>query len=160
MPVILIIAGSRRCNPTPPEITSEVLRLPIRWDLGADGSSPPVVEQIRERISEVVTGDAPGSDRAGARWAAELGIPVHHEPVTREDIERWGKYLGPRMRNRRMAERATHAICFWDGQSAGTPDMAMRMLCRGKYVQAAPHQREKRHQTRPATEPKGRAAPA
>lgn len=141
MLVSLVIAGSRGCNPTDEQITAEVMRLPIDW--GDGGPSKAAIPNV---VGEIVCGDARGSDRAGERWARAMGIPVHHEPILEEDIRRYGKYAGPRMRNRRMAERGTHAICFWDGLSAGTPDMAMRMLCRGKPVIGAPCRRERRGQ--------------
>lgn len=152
MQVRLIIAGSRGCNPTDEQITAEVAKLPVDW--GEAGATP---EMIRVRIVEVVCGDAAGSDLAGERWARGLGIPVHHEPIREEDIRQFGKYLGPRMRNRRMAERGTHAIVFWDGMSGGTPDMAIRMLCRGKHVQAVPCRREARRARRQPNSQRGAA---
>lgn len=140
-PIRLIIAGSRGCNPTDEMITAEVIRLPLDWGTDVDGER---IALIPEKIGEVVCGTAKGADIAGQRWAIALGIPVHYEPITDQDVRRWGKWAAPKMRNRRMAERGDMAICWWDGLSSGTPDMAIRMVIRGKHVQAVPCKRERR----------------
>lgn len=147
MGIRLVIAGSKGCDPTDMQIetaVAEILCLDTRQDRG-------VVEmQLRECVEEVICGCAPGADRAGERWAKLVGVPVHSEPITAEDVRRWGKYAAPKQRNRRMAERATHALCFWDGMSSGTPDMALRMIIRGKPVVAVPCHRRKRQPKQPA----------
>lgn len=144
--ISLVIAGSRGVDPTDEEITAEVIKLPLGWGAG-DSDEVPValrVHEIPALIREIVCGTAKGADIAGQRWAIALGIPVHYEPITAEDVRRWGKYLAPKMRNRRMAERGDMAICFWDGMSSGTPDMYMRMGMRGKHVVGVPARRRRR----------------
>lgn len=113
----------------------------ISSDPGSHGDQPGsqiVRIDYRALISEVVCGDARGGDYAGNRWAIHHGIPVHHEPILEEDIRRYGKYLGPRMRNRRVAERADVGIAFWDGKSGGTADFVCRMVARMKHVSVVP----------------------
>lgn len=109
----------------------------MRLDLGLGTDSPHDAE-LRAMIIEVICGCAPGADLAGERWAKAVGVPVHHEPITKEDVQRWGKYLAPKMRNRRMAERGDLAIVFWDGKSSGSPDLVARMVGRGKVVSVVP----------------------
>lgn len=147
----LIIAGSRTVAPTIEEIDCAVLDLVERaMNLtevddyhGPDGARGP-----RYWIAEVICGDARGADAAGARWAAARGIQVHHEPIVPDDIARHGKYAGPRMRNRRMAERGTHLLAFWDGVSAGTADMVTRMVARRKPAIVVPTRPARRAKTR------------
>jgi len=123
----IIIAGSRTVSPTVEEIDAAIARLdpggllwvPAEWD-------------------EIVCGMASGADLAGKAWAEACGKSVHKEPITTDDIQRFGKYLGPRMRNRRMSERADGAILLWDGKSGGTADMAIRMLARHKPCEVIP----------------------
>ena len=65
----------------------------------------PVFRAIQEaidagwNITEIVSGDAPGPDRLGARWAEEHGVPVQRMPG------RWdfNKKTGGRIRNVDMA---------------------------------------------------------
>ncbi len=63
---------------------------------------------------------------------------MHREPIITDDIDRWGKYVGPRMRNRRLAERGDAALIFWDGVSGGSADMCTRMVARDKPVRVIP----------------------
>lgn len=138
----LVIAGSRTVSPKIEDID------PVAEALVADvfGLRPGdfLEHGPRHYIAEVISGDAAGADTAGEQWARHHAIPVHHEPITRADIERHGKYLGPKMRNRRMAERATHAIIFWDGKSNGSTDMHARMGVRGKVSIIRPFRAPKR----------------
>lgn len=60
-----------------------------------------------------------GVDGLGERYAKENNYPVDPYPAN------WVKYdkaAGPK-RNYEMAEKATHAVCFWDGSSIGTANM-------------------------------------
>lgn len=118
----LIIAGSRTVSPTIDDIDAAFDDLVI----------------VRMDVREVICGDAAGADTAGARWAQARGVLIHHEPVTQADYETHGRYLGPKMRNRRMAERGDGLIAFWDGTSRGTADMVTRMVARGKPVRVVP----------------------
>lgn len=138
----LIIAGSRTVSPTIADIDREVRALvEDEWGLELDdydhhGGPLPFV-------LEVISGRSPGggADLAGEAWAKHRGIPVHPEPITEEDVRRWGKYLAPKARNGRMAERATHALCFWDRASNGTTDMHARMGIRGKPSRIVAYER-------------------
>lgn len=70
-------------------------------------------------IDEVVSGGARGADLLGERWANEHDIPI------RRFHAQWDKY-GKRagyLRNKEMAEYATHLVAFWDGKSKGTRHM-------------------------------------
>lgn len=121
--VILAIVGSRTVNPSIEAIDAAVAQY---------------IPGGRDVVVEVVCGLARGGDEAGDRWAKHHGIPVHYEPITEEDMRVHGKYLGPRQRNRRIAQRATDAIAFWDACSGGTPDFVTRMVCRNKPVHVIP----------------------
>lgn len=136
MPIKLIIAGSRTVDPSVSEIDEELFKLELGW-----ADRPRTVEVFRDLISEVICGGAGGADKAGRRWAEAREIPVHPEPITEQDIRQWGKYIGPRMRNRRMAERGDVAVIFWDGQSGGSADMCTRMVARRKFVEVVPTKR-------------------
>jgi hypothetical protein len=134
--VKLVIAGSRTVAPTIEDIDRAVESL-LR-DLWAAAEPVGTSPEFSRYIDEVICGDAAGADFAGAQWAKHHGIPVHHEPVTPADYAEHGRYLAPKMRNRRMAERATHALIFWDGTSGGSADMGMRMLMRRKPAVGVP----------------------
>ena len=120
--ISLVIAGSRTVTPTFEAITEAV-----RGSFAPD----PARDLPKAYIREVVCGCADGADNTGAEWARANDIPVWPEPITPEDWK-LGKYLGPRMRNRRMAIRGDAAVIFWDGISGGSADMACRMAARGK----------------------------
>mgnify|MGYP001610872056 CR=1 FL=1 len=71
------------------------------------------------RITEVVSGGAPGVDRLGEKWAHEHQIPV------RRFIPKWdlyGKGAGM-IRNKEMVQNADALIAIWDGNSPGTANM-------------------------------------
>jgi hypothetical protein len=131
--VKLVIAGSRTVSPTIAEIDDALAQALFDWHIPLCAD-----KGFADRVLEVICGDAAGVDFAGEQWARARGIPIHHEPITAGDIAQHGKYVGPRMRNRRMAERGTHAIIFWDGVSAGSADMACRMVARSKPVRVVP----------------------
>ncbi len=122
----VIIAGSRTVSPSVEEIDEAISKL-FNAELWSAGW-----------WTEVVCGCAPGGDRAGERWAKAKNIAVHHEPITEELVKQYGKWLAPKMRNRRMAERAGGALVFWDGTSSGSADMVCRMVARGKPVEVIP----------------------
>lgn len=151
MPIKLIIAGSRTLYPTPEEIDAEVLKMPI-W-----GDATPDIARVREVISMVVSGRSPGggTDIAGEDWATARGIPIHAEPITDEDWKRWGKYLGPKIRNARMAEVGDAGLIWWDGKSNGSTDMAMRLKIRSKPYEVVPMKPRKRQpgERRPRRKP-------
>lgn len=128
----LIIAGSRTVAPDVTEVDAAFADSPFNVDL----------------VTEVVRGGASGADRAGEEWAKARSLPVHYEPVTDADYAAHGKYSGPRYRNRRMAEIADAALIFWDGMSAGSADMAIRMIARKKPVHVVPTKRAPRRRAR------------
>lgn len=159
--ISLVIAGSRGVDPTDEQITAQVVLLPLAWSRPLPDDHAEKAQVIAERIAliptmirEVVCGTAKGADICGQRWAIAMGIPVHYEPITEEDVKRWGKYVGPKMRNRRMAQRADVGIFYWDGLSGGTPDCYMRMGMRGKHVVGVPMARTAKAR---ASRPKRRA---
>jgi hypothetical protein len=126
--ISLIIAGSRTVRPTLEDIDAAITEL-----LGG-----PAI------IDEIVCGGAKGADAAGREWALRSKIPIVSDPVTELDYKAHGAYLGPRMRNRRMAERGTHLIAFWDGISGGTSDMVCRMATRRKPILVVPMRKFRR----------------
>lgn len=68
---------------------------------------------------EIVCGGAKGADAIGEYWATLNHKEVKYFPA---DWETHGKAAG-HIRNRQMAEYATHLIAFWDGKSRGTKNM-------------------------------------
>lgn len=118
----LIIAGSRSLHPTPEEIDAVFDDLLF---IAAD-------------VSLVISGKAPGADRAGEEWAKARGKPIEGYPIIGADTVPFGRKLAPKMRNRRMAEVGDMAIVFWDGISGGSADMVTRMVARDKPVRVVP----------------------
>jgi len=93
--------------------------------------------QIREainrsgfQVTEVVSGRAPGVDRAGEDYALYLGIPVKLYPA---NWSKHGKSAGYK-RNEKMAEYADALIAIWDGKSKGTQHMINIMRGLGKPI--------------------------
>ena len=117
----LVIFGSRTAFPHRKEINDAALRL---IDPLADESELP------RYIGQVISGTAPGADTRGEMWASLYGIPVLRYPA---DWKAHGKIAG-RIRNREMAEVATHGIGFWHNESNGTAHMASLLLSTGKPV--------------------------
>jgi hypothetical protein len=68
---------------------------------------------------EIVSGTARGADRLGERYAVAKGFAIKRFPA---DWEKYGKRAGY-LRNEQMAQYATHAVIFWDGNSRGTASM-------------------------------------
>ena len=68
---------------------------------------------------EIVSGTANGADKLGEKYAAEKGLAVKQFPA---DWDKHGKKAGY-LRNKQLAEYATHCVCFWDGKSNGTKIM-------------------------------------
>lgn len=154
----VIIAGSRTVDPPIEDVDAALVKLLKKYYPNAHAvlmasfsddaaiQSDATLPNWTSVILEVVCGEADGGDNAGARWAACRGIPIHSEPITEQDIITHGKYVGPRMRNRRMAERADCLVAFWDGISGGTSDMSTRMTAREKPQLVIP---TKKAQSRP-----------
>lgn len=68
---------------------------------------------------EIVSGGAKGADSLGERYAKVNKVPLK---IFKADWDKYGKGAG-HIRNREMAEYATHLIAFWDGKSRGTENM-------------------------------------
>lgn len=92
------------------------------------------------KIDEIVCGMARGVDLAGKRFGEENNIPVIKFPaewnnfkvqplciktsITGAKYNSWAGHI----RNRKMAEYASHLILIWDGVSSGSA--SMRKLAR------------------------------
>ncbi len=90
------------------------------WD---DVSCFILIEQHRDTITEVVSGNAQGPDRYGERWAWSRNVPIYRF------IPDWrlhGKAAGI-IRNKRMGDYADQLIALWDGESKGTDHMISYM---------------------------------
>jgi len=70
-------------------------------------------------ISEVVSGNARGTDRLGERWARENNILCKRFPANWDKYNKQAGYL----RNVKMADYADALIALWDGKSKGTKHM-------------------------------------
>ena len=68
---------------------------------------------------EVVSGGARGADALGERYAKERS---HSCTIFPADWDKYGRGAGY-IRNKQMAQYATHLIAFWDGKSKGTKHM-------------------------------------
>ena len=77
-----------------------------------------ILETVDEEI-EIVSGTANGADKLGEQYAQEKGFPIKKFPA---DWDKYKKRAGY-MRNKQMAEYATHCVCFWNGKSKGTAMM-------------------------------------
>jgi hypothetical protein len=92
-----------------------------------------VVEAIEAsgfKITEVVSGCAPGVDALGERYAAAKRLPIKSFPAN------WLKdrrAAGP-IRNTQMAKYADALIAVWNGRSRGTGDMIRQAQVHGLKV--------------------------
>lgn len=103
----LLIAGSRNYN--------NYTEFKLRVDK--------LLSKTNKDEVRIIEGGARGADRLARRYAQEHGLRY----VTVEaDWDKHGKAAGM-IRNEKMAEMATHAILFWDGESRGTKNM--KELC-------------------------------
>lgn len=78
-----------------------------------------ILDEIKTKNIEIVSGKARGTDSLGERFADEYKLPVKEFHA---DWKKYGSFAGP-FRNEQMAKYATHAICFWNGESRGTLSM-------------------------------------
>ncbi len=69
--------------------------------------------------TEFISGEAVGADTLGKKWALSRGYKVLLYPA---DWNKYGNYAGY-VRNREMADSATHLVAFWNGVSNGTTHM-------------------------------------
>lgn len=79
------------------------------------------------KITQVVSGCAPGVDKLGEKWAVKHGVPIKEFPANWDE---YGKAAGP-IRNQQMAEYAEALIAVWDGVSTGTEDMIKKAQRKG-----------------------------
>lgn len=98
------------------------------------------------KITEVVSGAAPGGDFLGEQYAMHLGLPVKKFPAAWDDLDapgavirrnRHGEKYNVRAgvdRNLAMAEYAEALIALWDGKSTGTADMILQAHRHGLRV--------------------------
>jgi len=77
------------------------------------------LSNIKDSITEIVSGTARGADRLGERYANENNITLQRMPA---EWDKHGRSAGYK-RNEQMAEYADSLIAFWDGQSRGTKHM-------------------------------------
>jgi hypothetical protein len=68
---------------------------------------------------QVISGCARGADKLGEKFAERFGLETVLKPA---DWKKHGKAAGM-IRNKEMAQIASHAILFWDGVSRGTRGM-------------------------------------
>lgn len=71
-----------------------------------------------------------GADYLGEQYAKEYGYPVKVFPA---DWDQYGLAAGP-IRNKEMAEYATHAIIFWNGSNFSKGTMSMIQEARNKNL--------------------------
>ena len=76
-------------------------------------------DKVNDAKIIIISGNAPGADKLGERYAKERGYELECYPV---DWEHYGKAAGP-VRNMNMANVADDVIVFWDGESSGTKNM-------------------------------------
>lgn len=81
-----------------------------------------VLDDKKLKITEVVSGKAPGVDTLGEEWAKLHGIPIKPFPADWYPNGHFFKGAGI-VRNHKMGDYADAAICIWDGISDGTHDM-------------------------------------
>lgn len=81
-------------------------------------------------VTHVITGNAPGIDLQGERWAEAQGLPFTAYPA---QWTKYGRAAGP-IRNAQMAREAEALVAIWDGKSPGTKDMIKRALLAGCSV--------------------------
>lgn len=103
----IIIAGSR----TAPENNQELFL-----------KVTAILNQLGFEDVEIVSGGAKGADKFGENFAKEMLLPIKQ---FKPDWDKFGKSAGM-IRNKQMAEYATHLILIWDGKSKGSANMLKR----------------------------------
>ncbi len=95
----VIIAGSRNFN------NYELLKT--------------ICDQLITKEFVIISGCAKGADKLGELYGLHNNIKIEKYPA---NWNLYGKSAGY-IRNKLMAENATHCICFWNGESKGTKNM-------------------------------------
>ena len=84
------------------------------------------VMNLNGKVSEIVSGTAPGVDTVGddyAKLAVNYPMKLKEFPA---DWDKYGKSAGP-IRNKQMAEYADALLLIWDGASRGSDSMKREM---------------------------------
>lgn len=87
------------------------------------------LDKYKDKITEVVCGEATGVDIIGKEWGLKNNIPIKSFPA---EWDKYGRMAGP-IRNMDMGDYADYLIAFWDGQSVGTKHMFTYMQQIGKH---------------------------
>jgi hypothetical protein len=77
------------------------------------------VNNLKLKITTVVSGGARGADRLAERYAKEYGIELL---IFKADWDKLGKGAGF-ARNQTIIDNVDHLVAFWDGHSTGTMDI-------------------------------------
>lgn len=112
----IIVAGSRPPKGIDPKIAKTMLdeyRALIFSHLNM------VLANSNPNDVAIISGMAAGADMIGHEYARERGLPVIEMPADWEAHQKKAGYL----RNVAMAEKATHAVVYYDGQSKGSAHM-------------------------------------
>ena len=86
------------------------------------------LDKYKDKITEVVCGEATGVDTIGKEWAIKNGIAIKSFSA---EWDKYGRMAGP-IRNMNMGDYADYLIAFWDGESQGTKNMFIYMQQIGK----------------------------
>lgn len=108
-----IIAGSRKCGQTSHMIYDYSLLVDIIDN---------IIKKHSIIITQVISGNANGPDKAGEYWANENGI----ELIVKKPDWSIGRHAGL-IRNQQMAAIADGLIALYDGSSKGTMHMISTM---------------------------------
>ena len=71
------------------------------------------------KVHQIVSGGARGADALGEKYAKDRGYGCFVQEAAWDKYGRSAGYI----RNKVMADNATHLIAFWDGKSKGTMHM-------------------------------------
>jgi hypothetical protein len=121
----IVVFGSRDCKVTDNQIGEGISAL-----LEPLGGERLLQYSRDEAVYEIVSGGCAGVDMDGERYANGYSWDIKRFPAKWREH---GLAAGP-MRNRAMAEYATHGLGFWKRNSRGTANMATWLLAMNKPV--------------------------
>lgn len=75
-----------------------------------------ILNDVKDRVTLIVSGGANGADKFGERWAKEFKKKTK---IFLPDWNAYGKAAGP-IRNEKIVKEADVVLAFWDGESRGT----------------------------------------